>query len=81
MSYVPPLRKYFKRVGVSLSVLFNVILGGASNQTFSARQYEWKRDGRRNLAWLIDTVVFFDRDHCMMSWLSVSYTHLRAHET
>jgi len=69
MSYAPHLRKYFKRILVTLSVLFNVILGGASNQTFSARQYERKRDGQSNLVWLIDTVIFFDTDHCMMSWL------------
>ena len=67
--YVLHLRKYFKRIAVTLSVLFNVILGGASNQTFSARQYEKKRDGQSNLVWLIDTVIFFDTDHCMMSWL------------
>ena len=69
MKYVPRLRKYLKRVGVSISVLFNVILGGSSNQTFSARQYERKRNGLSNLSWLIDMVIFFDSDHCMMSWL------------
>jgi len=69
MRYVLHLRKYFKRIGIALSVLFNVILGGASNHTFSARQDEKKRDGQSNLVWLIDTVIFFDTDHCMMSWL------------
>ena len=63
------LLSYFKRIGIALSVLFNVILGGASNQTFSARQYDRKREGKANLGWLIDTIVWADPDHCMMSWL------------
>ena len=34
------LFKYFERVGIALSVLLNVVLGGYSNQTFSARNHE-----------------------------------------
>lgn len=65
---------YFRRIGVALSVLFNVILGGASNQTFSARNYEWKRNGKPNLVWLLDKIFFKDEDHSMHSW---SYWVLR----
>lgn len=50
---------YFARIGIALSVLFNVILGGYSNQTFSARNYAWKRKGVMNLAYVIDTVFYF----------------------
>lgn len=50
------LVKYFSRIGIALSVLTNVILGGPSNQTFSARNWGWKREGRKNFVWLIDGV-------------------------
>ena len=65
---------YFKRIGIAISVLFNVILGGYSNQTFSARNYNWKKQGKYNLVWLIDKIFFLDADHCMHSW---SYWILR----
>lgn len=61
--------KYIQRVGIALSVLLNVILGGYSNQTFSARNYGWKREGLPNLVWLIDILFWFDPDHCMNAWL------------
>jgi len=61
--------KYFQRVGIAISVLFNVILGGYSNQSFSARNYAWKREGRTNLVWIIDFLFWFDPEHCMNSWL------------
>lgn len=61
--------KYIERIGIALSVLLNVILGGYSNQTFSARNYGWKREGKFNLVWLIDILFWFDPDHCMNSWI------------
>lgn len=62
------LKKYISRVGIAISVLFNVILGGYSNQSFSARNYAWKREGKPNLVWLIDKIFWFDPDHCMQAW-------------
>jgi len=62
-------RRYVNRVLIALSVLLNVVTGGRSNQTFSARQYERKRKKKINLCWLIDILFFHDPDHCMMSWL------------
>lgn len=59
--------KYFGRVGTSLSILLNVILGGYSNQTFSARNYDRKRNDKINVVWFIDT-VFREKDHCLKSW-------------
>lgn len=60
------MMKYLKRVGIALSILINVILGGASNQTFSARNWQWKKEGRINLVWLIDLVL--GKDHCVVCW-------------
>lgn len=68
------LFKYFERIGIALSVLLNVILGGRSNQTFSARNYGWKKAGYPNLVWLIDFVFFFEANHCLTSW---SYWYIR----
>lgn len=48
--------KYFYRIGIALSVLLNVVLGGYSNQTFSARNWGWKRSKKPNLVWLIDAI-------------------------
>lgn len=61
--------RYLERVGIALSVLINVVLGGKSNQTFSARNYGWKKQNKFNIVWLIDFLIFWDRDHCLHSWL------------
>ena len=61
--------RYLLRVGIALSVLLNVILNGESNQTFSARNYGWKRKGWWNICWLIDRLIKKDPDHCLHSWL------------
>jgi hypothetical protein len=61
--------QYLERVGIALSVLINVILGGPSNQTFSARNYSRKKQNRFHLVWLIDFLIFWDKDHCLHSWL------------
>lgn len=60
--------EYTKRILIAFSVLVNVILGGRSNQTFSARNYQRKYEGKRNLVWLIDAIFWFDREHCLTSW-------------
>jgi hypothetical protein len=59
--------RYLKRVGIALSVLLNVLLGGSSNQTFSARNYHWKRNYKPNIYKAIDFV--FGKDHCLISWV------------
>lgn len=58
---------YFVRIGIALSVLLNVVLGGYSNQTFSARNWEWKRRKKPNLVKLID--YFLGADHCSECWV------------
>ena len=71
------MKQYLHRVGLASSVLINVLLGGHSNQTFSARNYEWQRQGRRNVVGLIDAAFWFisgEADHCSTSW---SYWYVR----
>ena len=61
-----------------MSVLFNVILGGPSNMTFSARNHQWRIDDKANVCSLIDLFFFFDPEHCRKSW---AYWRLRKHTT
>ena len=61
------LAKYCFRVMTALSVLLNVLLGGSNNQTFSARNWQWKKDHRPNLVWIIDKII--GKDHCAESWV------------
>ena len=58
--------KYLHRVFTALSVLLNVLLGGSNNQTFSARNHEWKRSGKPNLVFFID--MFIGKGHCAECW-------------
>jgi len=63
---------YTRRIWVAISVLLNVILGGSSNQTFSARNYGWKKEHKPNIVWLIDflfRVLLKDYDHCLQAWV------------
>jgi hypothetical protein len=75
---------YLKRVGLSLSILLNVILGGEANQPFSARQWDRKRKKLYNIAYIIDLVFLLVAyvvnclvvnkidlsNHCMDSWIN-----------
>lgn len=72
--------KYLERIGISVSVLFNVLCGGASNQTFSARNYDLKRRGKKNLVWLIDLIYFREENHCLTAW-SYWYIRQNLHDT
>lgn len=60
------MRLYFYRIAIAASVLLNVILGGYSNQTFSARNHQWLREGRLNAAKLIDKLL--GKGHCLECW-------------
>jgi hypothetical protein len=62
------LLKYLSRVAIALSVLFNVILGGESNQTFSARNWSRKRSGKINLVYIIDLLFWKEDAHCLTAW-------------
>lgn len=58
---------YLHKVLIALSVLLNVILGGSNNQTFSARNHDWKRRGLPNLVWFIDGLL--GQGHCVETWV------------
>ena len=62
------MRLYFYRIFIALSVLLNVILGGYSNQTFSARNYQWRREGRFNIEKPLDRIL--GEGHCLECWVN-----------
>ena len=51
-----------------MSILVNAILLGHSNQTFSGRNYEWKKAGKPNLVFLLDLLL--GEDHCLEDWIN-----------
>ncbi len=58
--------RYCSRVLTALSVFLNVLLGGDNNQTFSARNWQWKKENKPNLVWLIDRLL--GQGHCIECW-------------
>jgi len=60
------MKLYFFRVAIALSILLNVLLGGYSNQTFSARNYQRMREGRLNISGFIDRLL--GQGHCLECW-------------
>ena len=61
------MKGYIVRVSVALSVLLNVVLGGASNQTFSARNWQRKKDNKPNMVGVIDKLI--GNGHCVECWV------------
>lgn len=59
---------YISRVCITISVLLNVLLGGELNQSFSARNHQRRRDGKVNIAHLIDLIYFWEPHHCSTAW-------------
>ena len=57
---------YLVRILIAMSVLTNVILGGRLNQTFSARNWDWKRNNKPNVVRLLDTLL--GDGHCSRAW-------------
>ena len=55
--------KYLNRIFIAFSIFLNTVLGGSNNQTFSARNWQRKRDGKLHRVWLID-FVFRNKMHC-----------------
>lgn len=57
---------YLVRILIALSVLLNVTLGGRLNQTFSARNWDWKRNNKPNVVRLLDALL--GDGHCSRAW-------------
>lgn len=63
------LPAYVYRVATASSIFLNCILGGYSNQTFSARNWELKIKKLPNAVWLIDAIFFKELNHCKEAYI------------
>ena len=62
------INPYLFKVFTMLSCLLNVIMGGHAYQSFSVRNWDWKRRGKWHGVYLIDYVL--GKDHCLESWVT-----------
>ena len=62
--------QYIKQVLIALDQLLNALVGGMADETLSARAHRQRLKGNPLVANVIDTVLFFDRDHCKEAYLS-----------
>jgi len=62
------IKNYCFKVFLMTSCLINVIFGGKAYQSFSVRNWDWKRRGRFNLVIPIDYCL--GKGHCMESWIT-----------
>ena len=69
------MKDYVNRVLIQFSILINVLLGGKLNQTVSATQHQRRRDGKANIASIIDWIFFWDIEHCMEAWIKWKVIH------
>lgn len=72
VQYWKQVAKYLSRVFLALSILLNTLLGGSTNQAFSARNWHWKKKGYWNLVWIIDKIFFWQDSHCQESYIKWS---------
>ena len=61
-----------KQVLIAIDQVLNTLVGGFADETLSARAWRCRHDSRR---WsiarrVIDTVFFFDTDHCEQAYLN-----------
>jgi hypothetical protein len=66
------IAEYLKGVAIGLDQLANTLIFGPPDETISARAWREKDRSRawRFLRWLIDHLLWFDRDHCQRSYES-----------
>ena len=62
------IKTYLFKVFLMISCLLNAAIGGKAYQSFSVRNWDWKRRGLFNLVAVIDYCL--GKDHCMESWVS-----------
>ncbi len=61
--------EYFYQIFKAVSILINTLIGGKANQTFSARNWQRKKEGKLNVVYFIDKLCYLDKDHCMHCWV------------
>ena len=65
------MRQYIKNILIALDQLLHALFCCEVDETLSSRAYRLDKErGRKWPHLLIDTLLFFDRDHCYQSYLS-----------
>jgi pantothenate kinase-related protein Tda10 len=65
--------KYFYNIFIGLDQLANCLLAGEPDETLSARAWRTEQEGKllgKICRPLIDTLLFFDKNHCEESYVS-----------
>ena len=63
--------RYLTNVLIAIDQLAHTLIGGYPDETLSAAAWRWELEGKRK--WprcLIDTLLFFDSDHCQTSYIN-----------
>ena len=62
---------YWLNLAIAIDQLLNALFGGACDETLSSRAWRLQEErGKKLPRFLIDTLFFFDKDHCYQSYLS-----------
>lgn len=60
---------YGKNLLIAIDQLASALCGYPCDETFSSIAYRWELEGKRKwVRVLIDTLFFFDKDHCRESY-------------
>lgn len=62
---------YSKNLLIAIDQLINAVIGGYCDETLSSRAWRWEKDGVRS--WpcrLIDSLFFWEKQHCYQSYIS-----------
>lgn len=62
--------QYIKNVLIAVDQLINTICMGWPDETFSSRCWRWYLDGKKWPCYIVDTLLFFDIEHCKNSFES-----------
>ncbi len=64
---------YLLQVFLALDQFFNTLFGGYADETLSSRAHRMREKKQRYWWWVagaIDTLFFWQKDHCKHAWLS-----------
>jgi hypothetical protein len=67
------MKKRILQILIAFDQFLNTLLGGYADETLSARAWRTEQEGKffgKFFRPLIDTILFFDSQHCYTSYLS-----------
>ena len=66
------MRFWLKQIAIAIDQLINALIGGYADETLSSHAYRLHRDNRLFgfMRHVLDTLFWFDADHCRESFLA-----------